>query len=56
MDILEEHPELEDVLNLLAGRINDLTMAELNAREDLDKEEPADVAKDYLISEGLIEE
>lgn len=56
MDVLERHPELEEVLNLLAGRMDDLTMGELNASVDLDKQEPADVARSFLISEGLIEE
>ena len=55
-ETLEAHPELEEILNQLAGRIDDTTMAELNARVDMDGEEPEDVAEDFLISEGLIEE
>ena len=53
-EILDEHPELEEVLNKLAGRIDDTKMAELNAAVDLDKREPADVAREFLEQEGLI--
>ena len=31
-------------------------MQELNARVDLDKEDPADVAHDYLVESGYISE
>ncbi len=53
-EILEKHPELEEVLNKLAGRIDDTKMAELNAAVDLDKREPKDVAREFLEEEGLI--
>jgi glycine betaine/choline ABC-type transport system substrate-binding protein len=53
-EVLETHPELEDLLNKLAGRISDSKMAELNAAVDLDKREPADVAREFLKQEGLI--
>lgn len=56
MEVLEEHPELEDILNSLAGRIDDLKMGELNALVDLEGQEPDDVARNFLIEEGLIEE
>lgn len=55
-EVLEQHPELEEVLNQLAGRIDDSTMAELNAQVDMDKLEPEDVARDFLLAEGLISE
>jgi len=53
-EVLEKHPELEEVLNKLAGRIDDSKMAELNAAVDLDKREPKDVAREFLEEEGLI--
>jgi glycine betaine/choline ABC-type transport system substrate-binding protein len=53
-EVLEAHPELEDLLNKLAGRISDNKMAELNAAVDLDKRDPADVAREFLEQEGLI--
>ncbi|WP_113928516.1 glycine betaine ABC transporter substrate-binding protein [Bacillus sp. P14.5] len=55
-EVLDEHPELEDAINELAGTITEEEMSELNARVDIDKEEPADVARDFLISKGIIEE
>lgn len=54
MDVLEKHPELEEVLNKLVNRIDDTKMAQLNAAVDLDKRDPADVAREFLLEEGLI--
>lgn len=53
-EVLEKYPELEELLNRLANRIDDNKMAELNASVDLDKREPADVAREFLEEEGLI--
>jgi osmoprotectant transport system permease protein len=54
-DTLEKYPELEEVLGMLVGRIDNERMQELNARVDLDKESYEDVAIDFLKEEGLIE-
>ena len=54
-DTLEKYPEIEEVLGMLAGKINNEKMQELNARVDLDKEEYEDVAIDFLREEGLID-
>ncbi|HXS36105.1 MAG TPA: ABC transporter permease/substrate-binding protein [Flavipsychrobacter sp.] len=54
--ILKQYPEIESALNLLAGRINDSIMTELNYRADYLKEAPEKVAKDFLISQGLWKE
>lgn len=53
-EILEQYPELEEIVNQLVGRIDDNKMAELNAAADLDKREPADIAREFLEEEGLI--
>jgi len=53
-DLLEEHPELEQVLNQLAGRIDDATMAEMNYQVDEEGQEPIDVARAFLVEEGII--
>ncbi len=53
-DTLEKYPELEKVLGMLVGRIDNEKMQELNARVDLDKEGYEDVAVDFLKEEGLI--
>jgi osmoprotectant transport system permease protein len=53
-ETLEEHPELKEVLNLLKDKITDEKMQELNFKADVEKERPEDVARDFLIEEGLI--
>ncbi|ETZ20910.1 ABC transporter permease/substrate-binding protein [Pedobacter sp. V48] len=50
---LEKFPGLKAVLNLLAGKINDSVMTDLNYRTDYLKQTPERVAKDFLISKGL---
>lgn len=53
-EVLEAHPELKDVLNLLEGRIDDEKMQQLNAEVDLEKKRYKDVAREFLKEEGLI--
>ncbi|BCB03793.1 glycine betaine ABC transporter substrate-binding protein [Bacillus sp. KH172YL63] len=53
-EVLKEHPEVEEVLNELAGKISEQEMSELNAKVDMDKQDPKEVARDFLISKGLI--
>ncbi len=55
-DILEKHPELENVINELSGRINDSVMTELNYRVDVLKQSPEKVAKDFLVEQSLYKE
>ena len=52
-DLLDEDPALADVMNQLAGRIDDETMAGLNLQVDEGGEEPADVAAAFLEEQGL---
>jgi len=52
-EVLEKYPELEGVLNMLAGRINDSIMTELNYKADYLKQSPEQIAKDFLVSQGL---
>ncbi|TZE80913.1 glycine betaine ABC transporter substrate-binding protein [Calorimonas adulescens] len=53
-DTLSEIPGLEDLINKLAGKIDDAKMAELNAKVDIDGMDPHEVAKEFLQTEGLI--
>lgn len=55
-ETLEEYPELEDLLNELAGQITEEEMLAMNSRVDVDQEIPNEVARDFLIEKGLIEE
>lgn len=52
-DLLDKHPLVAEALNLLAGKINDSIMTELNYRVDFDKEKPEDVARDFLENLGI---
>lgn len=52
--VLEAHPELEQVLNRLAGALDDDTMRALNFEVDEHKRDAADVARDFLEREGLL--
>jgi osmoprotectant transport system substrate-binding protein len=54
-DTLKKYPELEDVLNSMAGLIDDATMTELNYKIDVEGQEVADVATEFLKSKGLID-
>ncbi|WP_045523924.1 ABC transporter permease/substrate-binding protein [Neobacillus niacini] len=53
-ETLKEHPELEEALNALAGKLTDDKMRKLNYKVDSLKESPAKVAKEFLQEEGLI--
>ncbi len=55
-DTLEKYPGIEEALNRLAGKLDEQTMQELNARvDDLGMKEDV-VAHDFLVLAGLIEE
>ncbi|MGH2535147.1 MAG: glycine betaine ABC transporter substrate-binding protein [Thermomicrobiales bacterium] len=53
-DLLDQDPAVRDVLNKLAGRIDNATMADLNFQVDDGGEEPEDVARAYLEEQGVI--
>lgn len=55
LDLLEEFPEIEEVLSPLFGTIDEAVMGELNARVDVHEEEFEDVARDFLVERGLID-
>ncbi|WP_316832100.1 ABC transporter permease/substrate-binding protein [Pedobacter aquatilis] len=50
---LKKFPELEGVLNLLAGKISDSLMTDLNYRTDYLHQQPGQVAKEFLQKAGL---
>lgn len=54
-EILEAYPELPDLINQVAQVLDDATLAELNRKVDMDREEPEDVAHEFLMELGLIE-
>jgi osmoprotectant transport system substrate-binding protein len=46
--------DLEKTVRILQEQLTDENMQELNARVDLDKKDPAEVAKEYLQETGLV--
>lgn len=54
MDTLEKHPQLEEVLNLLAGKISDEEMQQLNYQVAEQEREAKDVVKEFLQEKGII--
>ena len=52
-DALKRFPKIASALNPLAPRLTDSAMRHLNWRVDGNKEEPADVARDFLLSAKL---
>ncbi|OLO98735.1 glycine/betaine ABC transporter substrate-binding protein [Mycolicibacterium porcinum] len=53
-DLLDAHPELAEIFAQLNPRLTNETMMTLNAKVDSDGDDPAIVARDWLISEGLL--
>ena len=54
-EILEAYPELPDLISKVSQELDDATLAELNRRVDMDKEEPDEVARDFLAEIGLLD-
>ncbi|GAA4429434.1 glycine betaine ABC transporter substrate-binding protein [Georgenia halophila] len=53
-ETLEEHPQLDELFAEITPLLTDEVLIDLNARVDVDGEQPADVAMDWLVSEGLV--
>lgn len=47
MDVLEDNPEIEDILNKVSETFDTQTLTDLNAKVDIDKEEYEEVAQEY---------
>jgi osmoprotectant transport system substrate-binding protein len=52
--ILDANPKLAEHLNALSSKLDDATMARLNASVDVDKKTIEDVARGFLKEQGLI--
>ncbi len=53
-EVLKEHPELEQVLNKLAGQISETEMQRLNYQVDQQGKQAKDVAAEFLKRKGLL--
>ena len=54
VELLKKHPELEAVLNKLAGKITADQMSQLNYQVGVEGKSAAKVARDFLVKEGLM--
>lgn len=54
-EILDEHPEIEEIIAPLIDSFTEEIIGKLNGKVDLDEESIADVAHEYLKSENLID-
>jgi osmoprotectant transport system permease protein len=52
--VLDEHPELRDVLAKLDDTITDADMAQMNYEVESESRTPEDVAREYLQERGLL--
>lgn len=53
-EFLKEYPDAEEVVNNLSKHLTTEIVQQLNYEVDVEKKEPADVARDYLEKEGLM--
>lgn len=53
-EFLADHPDIEGPLNDLMAALDNETLGGLLVSVQIDREQPADVAKEFLTSEGLI--
>lgn len=54
-EILDEHSELRDALNVLTPKLTNGTMRRLNSEVSSNSRPTADVAKEFLVEQGLID-
>lgn len=54
-DVLANNPGLEETLNMLSGQITEADMTDLNFKVDVEQKDIAAVAKEFLVSKGLID-
>ena len=53
-DLLEKHPEVEGILEQLTGKISTEQMTELTYQVDVEGRTVDEVARDFLVSQGLL--
>jgi osmoprotectant transport system substrate-binding protein len=52
--VLEENPEMEQILNDVSASLDLETMQQLNSAVDIDQQEPEEVARQHLEEAGLL--
>ncbi len=56
IEVLEANPEIRDVLNQLAGKIDDARMTSMNNMADGEGMEHSEIVRNLLIEEGIVQE
>jgi len=51
---LKEHPEVKDIMAEIAPLLTDEVLMELNYQVDVVGREPADVAFEWMVDQGLV--
>ncbi|MBA2864010.1 glycine betaine ABC transporter substrate-binding protein [Methanococcus maripaludis] len=54
-ELIEQNPEIEEILSEIVGKIDTEDMRAMNYQYDVEKREAFDIAKEFLINEGIIE-
>ncbi len=55
-EVLDKYPEIKDILGAIGPKLDTETMIELNGKVDIDGMEPKEVARQFLLEQGLIDE
>jgi osmoprotectant transport system substrate-binding protein len=53
---LKKYPRMAEVLDPITAKLDNTVAQELNAKVDVDGQDPHDVAKDWLVREGFVKE
>ncbi|MEV0333761.1 glycine betaine ABC transporter substrate-binding protein [Nocardia sp. NPDC050717] len=53
-DFAEAHPRVAEIMAPISARLTNEVITELNRQVDIEGREPADVARDWMVAEGLV--
>jgi osmoprotectant transport system substrate-binding protein len=53
-DVLQKHPKMKEVLDKVSASLDEETMRQLNSQVDIQREDPEDVARQFLQKKGLL--
>lgn len=54
--LLKKHPELEGILNKLSGKITESQMSQMNYQVGVEGKSAEEVARDFLLQEGILKQ
>jgi osmoprotectant transport system substrate-binding protein len=54
-DVLEKNQKMKGILDKVSSSLDEETMRKLNSQVDIEREEPEDVAAEYLQEKGIVE-